>query len=137
MSGIQNCWKRDPRLHPISDFFQCAGGLLLFVMLCLPTVANGVDAKGNFINRGIGSGVGSCGEYAREDNIDYRRWYEHWATGYISGVNSSKRGKTDFSNGVAPKGLTQWLENYCRENPLTSFGSAVDAMLDELNKKKK
>lgn len=56
--------------------------------------------------------------------------------GYISGVNSAKRGKEDFSNGVTTLGLVQWLQNYCKEHPLESFGSAVNAMLNELNTRK-
>ena len=116
--------------------FQCAGSLLFSVILSLPTKANAIDAKGNFTYRGAGAKDGSCGGYVREDNIDTRRVYEHWLMGYISGFNSAKRGKADFSNGVDPQGLIQWIENYCKENPLSSFGSAVDAILVELNKKK-
>jgi hypothetical protein len=63
---------------------------------------------------------------------EIRRWFEHWFMGYISGINRAKQGKDDCSNGVAADGLIQWTENYCRQNPLTPFSSAVDAMLDEI-----
>ena len=114
--------------------FQYASGLLLSVIFSLPTIASAIDTKGNFTFRG--AGAKACGGYVREDNIDTRGVYEHWLMGYISGINSAKRGKADFSNGVDPQGLIQWIENYCKENPLSNFGSAVDAMLEELNKKK-
>ena len=117
--------------------FQCAGGFLLSVILSLPTIANAIDAKGNFISRGVGAlKDGSCGKYVREGDIDTRGVYAHWLMGYISGINKEKRGKPDYSNGADAEGLIQWIENYCKENPLSSFSSAADAMLDELNKKK-
>jgi hypothetical protein len=122
--------------HQFDHFtFQFVSGLLACLSLFMSSSADAVDRNGHWTDRGIGATKGSCGEYVRTD-VDQRRWFESWLMGYISGVNSAKIGKDDFSNGVAPQGLAQWVENYCKENPLSSFSNAVQAMLNELNKKK-
>lgn len=101
--------------------------------LCISVEAK--DSAGEWTTRGIGSKAGSCGEYVR-DETDYQRWYEHWLMGYISGKNSGAPGSADFSNGTAAQGLIQWIQNYCKENPLDSFGTAIEMLLIELNRGK-
>jgi len=56
--------------------------------------------------------------------------------GYISGINRQKHGKKDYSNGIAPNALVQWIENYSKQNPLNPFSYAVDAMLEEIGSRK-
>lgn len=109
-------------------FYACA-----FLFLASPSYA--LDAKGSWSSRGVGSGGGSCGDYVREDEAS-RRKYEHWLMGFVSGVNSARSGRVDFSSGVTAQGLAQWAENYCKANPLSSFAEAADALIAELKKKK-
>lgn len=116
-------------------FFQWVTALIACLALLWPLGVSAIDGKGKYSIRGIGAKDGSCGEYVRAEKED-RRWYESWSMGYISGINRAKHGKADYSNEVAPQGLVQWIENYCKQNPLSSFSSAVDAMLEELGKKK-
>jgi hypothetical protein len=111
--------------------------LTLFTCLALlwPFEVNAVDDKGKYETRGIGAKKGGCGEYVREKQAEVRRWYESWLMGYISGINHGKPGKADYSNGIAPDGLVQWVENYCRQNPLSPFSHAVEEMLEEIGRK--
>lgn len=106
--------------------------LIALLLLARPLLA--IDAKGNYDTRGIGSKEGSCGDYTTTD-VTTKRWYEHWLLGYISGINRRWPGKADFTNGAAVAGLTQWVENYCKENPLASFSEAADALVRELQKR--
>jgi hypothetical protein len=108
--------------------------LYIGLALLWPLDASAIDETGKYMTRGIGSKDGSCGEYVRAET-EVRRWFENWFMGYISGINRAKEGKSDYSNGIAADGLTQWIENYCKQNPLTSFSSAVDAMLEEIVRK--
>jgi hypothetical protein len=112
--------------------------MALFTWLALlwPLGVSAIDETGYYVLRGVGSTDGSCGGFVREKREEGRRWYESWLMGYISGFNRAKQGMGDYSNGVATDGLVQWIENYCKQNPLSSFGSAADAMLEELGKKK-
>ncbi|MBI2985953.1 MAG: hypothetical protein HYY45_04215 [Deltaproteobacteria bacterium] len=116
-------------------FDQWVSALITCLAVLWPLEVGAIDGKGKYIIRGIGAKDGSCGEYVRAEKED-RRWYDSWSMGYISGINRAKPGKADYSNEAAPQGLVQWIENYCKQNPLSSFGSAVDALLEELGRKK-
>lgn len=107
----------------------------LAVLLSLARTSVAIDTQNNYITRGIGSKDGGCGEYATSE-ATYKRWYEHWLMGYISGVNRYRTGKADFTNDAAVAGLTQWVENYCKENPLAPFSEAAEALLRELQKRR-
>ena len=96
-----------------------------------PLTVHAIDQGGNWSVRGVGAGSGSCGEYVRGDP-EQQRWFRSWLLGSISGKNSSAPGKYDVSNGTAPEGLAQWLQNYCQLHPLESFDVAVEAMFREL-----
>ena len=111
--------------------YYCVINLIFYLLLLLPPVANAIDSSGNYVIRGVGSKDGSCGEYVRAD-ATARRWYESWLMGYISGVNTARNGREDFSNAVAPAGLAQWLENYCRANPTITFREGVEALISEI-----
>jgi hypothetical protein len=74
----------------------------------------------------------SCGKWT--DTL--KRPYEHevykgWVLGYLSGVNSESTG-TDFMQGRDAEGLTAWIDDYCRRNPLQDVTRAVYALTDEL-----
>jgi hypothetical protein len=101
-------------------FYQWVTALIACLALLLPLGVSAIDAKRKYTIRGIGAKDGSCGEYVRAEKEE-RRWYESWSMGYISGINRAKHGKADYSNEAAPQGLDQWIENYCRHNPLSSF----------------
>jgi hypothetical protein len=113
-------------------------GLSLYtcVGLLWPVAIGAIDNKGDYSVRGIGTGKGSCGEYVRAKDVEVRRWYEMWLMGYITGVNSAKMGKYDYSNGIDSNGLAQWVENWCKQNPLKAYIDGIDAMLVEITNKK-
>lgn len=82
-----------------------------------------------------GSADKSCEVYlaAREQRdeayLDASAEFTNWLGGYLSGVNAMSLdtndilGKTELSDAVS------WLERYCKAHSLTSFGDAVDALL--------
>ena len=110
--------------------------LFACVALLWPVEVSAIDNNGKYEILGIGAKKGSCGVYVREKDAEVRRWDESWLTGYITGFNRGKPGKADYSNGIAANGLVQWIENYCKQNPLSSFSSAVDELLEEIGTKK-
>jgi len=82
-----------------------------------------------------GSADKSCGVYldARSQRdivyFDASAEFTNWLGGYLSGVNAMSLrtdnvlGKAELSDAVS------WLERYCSDHPLTSFGKAVDALV--------
>ena len=129
MSGrIGTLPKSVPPMH------NCAICAAIFSFLLLaPQTSPAMDETGNYMTRGIGAKDGSCGDYTTTE-IMRKYWYQHWLFGYLSGVNQYRQGKADFTNEAAPAGLTQWVEAYCKENPLAPFSKAADALLHELQK---
>jgi hypothetical protein len=57
--------------------------------------------------------------------------YEKWVLGYLSGVNVHQTGP-DFLRDTDAEGLTAWIDNYCRRNPLHHVNQAVLELLDVL-----
>lgn len=53
--------------------------------------------------------------------------------GYVSGVNASRKGKADYSNGISVKAMIQHVDNYCKAKPLDTFSSALEDLIRELN----
>ena len=54
-----------------------------------------------------------------------------WMQGFISasGYYGYELNRTDAS------ALEAWMDNYCKENPLESFGDAVHKLVETLRKK--
>lgn len=82
-----------------------------------------------------GSGGKSCGSYldAREQRdityLEAPAEFTNWLGGYLSGVNAMSL-RTDNVLGTAELGdAVSWLERYCQDHSLSSFGDAVDALV--------
>jgi hypothetical protein len=61
--------------------------------------------------------------------LDASAEFTNWLGGYLSGVNAMSL-RTDNVLGTAELGdAVSWLEGYCRDHPLSSFGAAVDALV--------
>jgi len=60
----------------------------------------------------------SCGKWVNtpKGTPDHER-LRQWIFGYLSGANIES-GSTDFLRSKDADGLTAWMDNYCRRNPL-------------------
>jgi len=47
-----------------------------------------------------------------------------WLTGYITAYSLLTDGVSDYANGADYEGMLSWIDKYCLENPLESFGRA-------------
>ena len=79
----------------------------------------------------VGAGAMSCGKLIAVDERD-RGYFFTWAQGYLTGLNvkylfndPSGFGSTDLQD---RDGQKLWLENYCRENALDTYWSAVNQL---------
>jgi hypothetical protein len=57
---------------------------------------------------------------------------ESWAIGFVSGSNWSSKGKDELE-GINADAVYSWLDNYCRQNPLDRFPTAVNRLAQELS----
>ena len=53
-----------------------------------------------------------------------------WVTGYLSGTNMAS--SVDFLRGRDADGVTAWIDNYCRRNPLHVVTQALTELVKEL-----
>ena len=102
----------------------------LIVVLLLPI--SGICADAKEVGLVYGVGTYSCSKFVEAKRNGKGGFYAAWATGYVTGVNwtlpdtYSLLGNTDIG------GAMLWLENFCQTNPLTTFATALSALVHEL-----
>jgi hypothetical protein len=80
-----------------------------------------------------GAGTQSCGQWIAEHRRGVGFHQDSWLMGYVSGANAFfLKSSPDISEGTDLHGMTGWMDNYCRSNPLATIQSAADALLLEL-----
>ena len=52
-----------------------------------------------------------------------------WVLGYATGDNWSSYEQLDFLIGVDGHGMLGWIDNYCRDNPLSSINLASEQLV--------
>lgn len=70
-----------------------------------------------------GLGSGSCGTWtARRTQGRPHAWgYEQWLLGFLSGAGMWGKTGLDPLNNVDANGVWAWVDNFCRDHPLTSL----------------
>jgi hypothetical protein len=106
-----------------------AVSILMFTTLSLPALAKGYDV--------LGVGNLSCGHFI--DAVDHESKsdkavndeYEmlSWAQGYLTHLNLANTLTNNIAGRAGPEGMSQWLKNHCRANPLKSFNDAVEELV--------
>ena len=72
----------------------------------------------------VGVGASACGSWAA-GRSDGR---EVWILGFLSGVGFATD-ETDPLNGLAPKAVWAWMDNYCRTRPLEKIEKVGEAFV--------
>lgn len=116
--------------------------VILAMSLFLPATVNAGDIDDRYYVFVFKGQLGSCGQYVAARNEgrrgEYRKQNIHvsWIAGYLTAYNRQTpdtydiRGQTDMS------AMLLWLENYCKQNPLTAFAQTVERLTDELHPKR-
>lgn len=99
-----------------------------------PAPASAAEGVGR-IPTELGPGVKSCVRWMEERQIDgAAAWqYQQWLLGYVSAYNRWIVTGKDVTAGQTATGLFNWIDGYCRENPMTTFANATDALIEHLN----
>jgi hypothetical protein len=72
-----------------------------------------------------GFGGISCGKWMDVRARKQSMAMEYWALGYVSGVNAFRTDGNDFVKDIDADAMWDWLDNYCRSQPLKLFAFAV------------
>jgi hypothetical protein len=82
----------------------------------------------------IGLGAKACGSWtSRRASVQQQVAFESWLFGYLSGLNVLSSG--DVLKGRDVGGLTGWMDNYCRSNPLELVIIGANGLALELKNK--
>jgi hypothetical protein len=78
----------------------------------------------------------SCGRWTSAPKHSHEREvFSKWIFGFVSGVNwAGDSTKADFLRGRDADGLTAWVDNYCRRNPLHDIMQATRELVNELER---
>jgi hypothetical protein len=106
---------------------------LAFLLLVVPISGICSDANGRYVVQGLGAD--SCGKFV-EGTRERREYYTTWVTGYLTAINAVSPMASDILGNTDIDGAVLSLENYCRINPLRTFGAASDALVKELYPKR-
>ena len=107
---------------------------IFFIVLCVAGPAQGQfrarDAEGK---RVIGAGTGaSCGKWLedRQQPPPSTAWHgkANWALGFLSGAAVYQEG-IDPLKGLDAAAIYAWLDQHCRENPLTPLVLALEVFV--------
>jgi hypothetical protein len=96
--------------------------ILAALVVCVVSPAWGVDSNGYY--NVLGFGVKSCGSYTKASG-NRKEEYIVWATGFLTAVNFTIKGKSDWLKGTDMDGVRGWLDNHCRSNPTNNFATSV------------
>jgi len=106
---------------------------LPILIFCLCANSHGKDSKGKYAT--LGQGINSCGKVTKifksSDEVA-KQLTQAWVNGYITALNISNQNTYNISDGVDLAGRTQWILNYCKNNPLNQLSNAVEHLAHEL-----
>ena len=110
---------------------------IVFLLLGAPNAQAHPDQNGSFTVLGIGAH--SCGTWGADRKAN--GWAavidEAWVVGFLSAYNLLGPGPDDITAGSDINGATGWMDNYCAQHPLDTISVATQALINELNKRRK
>src|SRR5262249_7936633 len=110
--------------------------LFLTSGMIILTKIDGICYIDNYIVLGLG--VESCGKFiaSKERHTPTRidalyMEYKAYIQGYITGLNMSTRKISNIVDGTDTHGAVSWIENYCKQNPVDHFDTAIRKLVLE------
>jgi len=101
----------------------------LIALSLTATLLSCLDAKA--VVNIYGPGGMTCAKYSQSTDSD-KDDFKYWGLGYVSGINSMKN--LDIVRGKDQASMFQWIDNYCKNNPQSTYNGAVDSLIIEINK---
>ena len=85
----------------------------------------------------VGAGTGTCGSWLQDRQENYGAKL-HWLQGFLSAYNFyvySGRNPEGIFAGIDHNAIAAWMDNYCRENPLSSPSDGALRLIKELEQR--
>jgi len=111
--------------------------LTVCIVLAAPGAEAHPDKDGGFTVLGIGAH--SCGSWVADRKAN--GWAalvdEAWVVGFLSAYNQFGPAPDNITAGTDIGGANGWMDNYCAQHPLDTVSLATQALINELNKRRK
>ena len=106
---------------------------IFFAAASVPTAAETGDDGGRLV---IGQGANSCWAWTRshEAKTATQGLYTQWVAGFVSGV-SWEADDPDILTRMDFDGLTAWMHDYCKANPLAKVSTGAAMLVQELRER--
>ncbi len=116
--------------------------VVLAMSLFSPATVNAADIDGKYDVSVAHGKMGSCGQYIAARNEGRRSKYREenrhigWIFGYLTAYNRQTPDTWSIEGQTDTSAILLWLENYCKQNPLTDFAEAMVLLTEELHPKR-
>ena len=81
----------------------------------------------------IGDGIASCGSWTEQRKLKSTKasFMQAWVLGYATAENFSSSEQSDFLEhaSIDAPGLYGWVDNFCRDNPLSTVVQASQRLV--------
>lgn len=96
----------------------------ILIMLALTSAsAFAVDSKGNYAVWGVGKK--SCFGFNKEFNNGDAEVYRNYIKGFLTAYNIFTEKTYSISGKMDENQIIEWLDEYCSENPMSGFETAL------------
>ena len=102
----------------------------LAAVLAMVVAAQSISLAMAQTSTALGSGTKSCGAWTEDRRTpDTHAAFQdmQWVLGFLSGVGFMGQGEIDPLNGLDAHAVWAWIDNYCRDHPLSRISGATAA----------
>ncbi|MCZ6803678.1 MAG: hypothetical protein O7D86_07060 [Proteobacteria bacterium] len=96
---------------------------ITLILMLIPTTILAVDNSGNFAIWGVGKK--SCYGYGQSTAGDDFEKYKHYMKGFLTAYNVFTENTYNISGKMNENQIVEWINDYCEENPMSSFENAL------------
>jgi len=107
------------------------------VALSVARLAHAADENGQYATLAA-TNESTCGTYisardeAHHGQFARQNMYKSWLMGFVTGYDFGAPETYDIAPSMDLDAMMQWVENYCRRNPLASFAQSAGALATQL-----
>ena len=96
---------------------------IILIMMLTPTTILAVDRSGNYAVWGVGKK--SCFGYSQAVAGNEIVKYKHYMQGFLTAYNIFTENTYNITGKMNENQIVEWINNYCEENPMSSFENAL------------
>ena len=109
---------------------------ILISLLLIPTITLAVDSSGNYAIWGVGQKA--CIGFTQDTAANDIERYKDYMKGFLTAYNIFTEKTYSITGNMNLNQIAEWLNEYCGENPMSSFENALTSFtFDHYDKRMK